>query len=336
MSAFLLLLSAVLITVGNTYYVVLLGRLLHGTAMIFHSASVVALENNVDLVNRREDFVRIRTAGTTIYSVVTMLISFVASYLFNFNHYLPMICSIGTCSVGFVLSLLMKDCSNYNKISYKKGTKTKIKVRYGGFLILIILAYSIFYPIVNNGQSEGKLFIQQNLMIDFDLENTALIIGAIVCVSRVIRVLSNLAFPRIYKKYQSKVGVAMPILLGTAMGCLLFGSFIPQIVIKIIVMAAGYTVILFVRDPFKLYIQDVVFASTPKEQHQTLLTMLEFGVKIGGAGMGLGFSAILLASPMVTVMAIMFAISVVEIILCLILYRAVLIGKKQKETAIEP
>jgi predicted ATP-grasp superfamily ATP-dependent carboligase len=67
---------------------------------------------------------------------------------------------------------------------------------------------------------------------------------------------------------------------------MLCGSYIPSILWKTLVMAMGYTVILFVRDPFLLYIQDVIFENTPKEQHQTLLTVLEFGVKIAGAGMG--------------------------------------------------
>ena len=59
-------------------------------------------------------------------------------------------------------------------------------------------------------------------------------------------------------------------------------------------MAIGYIIILFARDPFRLFMQDAIFENTPKQQHQTLLTILEFGVKIGTAGIGLVFSAILL------------------------------------------
>ena len=95
------------------------------------------------------------------------------------------------------------------------------------------------------------------------------------------------------------------------------------------VMSVGYIIILFIRDPFKLYIQDVVFENTPKEHHQTLLTLLEFGVKVATAGIGLGFSAILISFPMIVVMAIMLGISIIEIILSVMLYRAILSGKKQ-------
>ena len=328
-----MLVSAILITVGKSFYLVLLGRIFHDVAVIFSSASIVALENNLDLVGRRNDFVRVRTAGNTVYAVITMLISFVASLMFNLNNYLPMIGCITTCTVGFVLSLFMKDYSDYNKISYGKKKDGKVKVHYSKFVIMAIIVYAMFYPIVSTGQSEGKLFIQQHVLLDFNVDNTALIIGAIVCVSRIIRVFSNIVFARLYKKYQAKMGIAMPVLLCFSMGFLLFGSFIPSIFVKIAVMSVGYIIILFARDPFRLYMQDVLFENTPKEQHQTLLAILEFAVKVGTAAMGLSFSAILLSYPMVAVITILFVLSMIEIILGIKLYKMVLLAKTLKTQA---
>ena len=116
-------------------------------------------------------------------------------------------------------------------------------------------------------------------------------------------------------------------MLAVAIGIILSGSFIPQVITKILIMGLGYTVILFVRDPFKLYIHDVILDNTPKEQHQTLLTTLEFGVKIITAGMGLGFSAILTGYPLVTVITLMFITAIIEIILSINLYKTVLTAK---------
>lgn len=329
--ALLMLLSAVFITFGQSYYIVLIGRILHDASVIMRNATVVALENVLDAADRRDDFVRIRTAGNTVYAVITMLISFVASYMFNLDNYLPMICCILACAIGFLLTLFMRDSSEYNKIAYVKKEKVKVKIRYDKIIILAIVLYALFYSVVTNGQSEGKLFIQQEVNLIFDNDNTSLIIGAIVCVSRIVRVVSNLIFAKLYKKYSSKVGVALPVLLALSIGLIIFGSFIPAIVVKILVMGMGYTVILFIRDPFKLYVQDVVLESTPKEQHQTLVTVLEFGVKIATAGTGLVFSAILLAYPLAVILAIMFVIAIIEIILGVILYRAILSGRALAE-----
>ena len=325
--AMFLLLSAVFITCGGNYYLVLLGRIFHDVAMIFRAASVVMLENNLDLVDKRGDFVRIRTNGNTVYSVITMIISFVASYMFNLNHYLPMVGCITTCTVGFILSLFMKDYSPYDKIQPVKKMAGKATVWYSKFLVMAIVVFALFYPLVTAGQSEGKLFIQQQILLDFDVEDTALIIGAIICVSRIIRVVSNVIFARLYEKYQTKMGVALPVLLSASIAFLLFGSFIPRVIPKILVMATGYIIVLFVRDPFRLYMQDVIFENTAKDQHQTLLAFMEFGVKVGTAAMGLSFSAILLSYPMTVVMGISFVISVIEILLGIKLYGIVTAGK---------
>ncbi len=327
MGAFFLLLSAIFITFGKSYYFVLLGRIFHDVAAIFRTASYVALANNLDLIDRRKDFVRLRAAANTIYSILTMLIAFVASYMFNLNHYLPMMGCIASCLIGFILSFLIKDYSDYNKIAYKN--KEKVKVHYSRFVVLAIVVYSLFYPIVSNGQTDGKLFMQQQILLDFNVDNTSLIIGAIVCISRIIRVFSNVIFAKLYYKYQEKLGIALPVMLSCSIGFMLFGSSIPQVFVKITVMAIGYTIILFARDPFRLYMQDVIFNNTPKEQHQTLLAMLEFGVKLATAGMGLGFSAILINYPMIVVMAIMLVASTVNIVLSIKLYRMVLIEQSK-------
>lgn len=197
--------------------------------------------------------------------------------------------------------------------------------------MLTLVVYAIFYPVLSSGQTEGKLFIQQTVLLDFNAENTSLILGAMVCISRIVRVFSNLLFAKVYDKYPKKIGLALSILLCGAIGCMLFGSFIPLLFMKIAVMSLGYIIILFVRDPFRLYVQDVMLENTPKAQHQTLLTMLEFGVKIGTVAIGLSFSAILLRYPMIVVMAIPLILASIEIFLSLSLYKMVASGNPHKK-----
>ena len=328
--ALFMLMSAILITFCKSYSLVLVGRIFHDVSVIFKTASVVALENNLELLERRGDFVRYRTKANTVYAVITMLISFVASYMFNLYNFLPMLCCIATCAIGFILSLFMKDYSDYNKISRKNSTGTKVKIKYDRVIIIAVLLYSAFYSIVTNGQNEGKLFIQQNVLLDFDVDTTSLIIGGIICISRIIRVISNVIFEKLYKKYKVKIGIALPSLLATAIALILFGSFIPAVIVSICTMGIGYVIILFIRDPFRLYVQDVLFDRTPKEQHQTLITVMEFGVKVATAGIGLAFSAILVTYPMSLVISIMLAIAIIETIVSVILYRAIRGEKMQK------
>lgn len=135
---------------------VVLGRVFHDVAGIFRSASVVALENCLDDADNRQEFVKIRIQGSTIYAIITMLISFVASLMFNYNHYLPMIGCITICLIGFVLSFFVVDYTRYNKLNYKK--KEKVKIRYSTFVVLAIIVFGLFYPVVTSGQCTYRIF----------------------------------------------------------------------------------------------------------------------------------------------------------------------------------
>lgn len=328
LGALLLFLSSVFITFAPSYWFVVIGKIFQNISAILESSGIVALENCLDDVGERQDFVKIRTKTCTIYATITMVISFVAGMMFNLNHYLPMFGCILAAFIGFVLSLSVEDYTKYNKISQRK--KQKVAVRYDKLVILAIVVYGLFYPVVTAGQVEGKLFIQQILLLDLSLDNTSLLLTGIVCVSRVVRVISNVVFAKIYEKYQSKMGVAFTISLAFSLSLLLFGSFIGPFVVKVAVMGFGYVILLFIRDPFKLYSQDILFDYTPKEQHQTLLTLLAMGVKIGTSGTSFIFTLILLHFSMAYVMALSLFLALIEIALSVWLYSVVLKYKNEK------
>ena len=113
--------------------------------------------------------------------------------------------------------------------SKEEGTKLKTeneeKIKYTKIIIFILISYGLFYPIVNSGQSNGKLFIQQELLKLYDVEKTALIIGAILCMSRIVRLISNIKFEKIHKKYEDKVGIMLPVALTISLILMLIGLY---------------------------------------------------------------------------------------------------------------
>ena len=221
----------------------------------------------------------------------------------------------------------MIDYSNNNCIKSKiyKENKDKLKkINYSKIVLFIIISYGLFYPIVNSGQSNGKLFIQQELLKNFNVEKTALIIGLILCISRIVRVISNISFNKIHKKYKDKVEFLLPFLLSLSL-CLMVGGYLISflIILKIFVMSLGYIIILFIRDPFKVYLQDLALKKAEKEQQQSLLTTLELSRKIVRAIMSLSFTVILVNNPMIVVIIILIILSVIEIFISLYLYRMI-------------
>lgn len=331
LGSMLLLVSSLLLTFGQNYIVVALGKVIYEIAFTFQNMANAVLKNNLELQNRNNEYIKVKTKSNTIYATVTMIISFIASLMFNLNNYLPMFGCITFCLICFVLSFYIVDYSKYNKIKEETKIKSKTKINYTKLIIVLIVSYGLFYPIVNSGQSNGKLFIQQELLLKFDVEKTALIIGAILCVSRIVRVVSNIAFNRIHSKYKEKVGVILPILLSISIVLMIMGSFIRNsIMLKFGIMRLGYIIILFIRDPFKVYMQDLALRKVGKEGQQSLLTTMELSRKIGRAIMSLSFTMILVNNPMITVIAILFILSIIEILVSVKLYKLVINGKEVK------
>ena len=87
------------------------------------------LKNNLELQHKENEYIKYRTKANTIYALVTMIISFVASIMFNINNYLPMIGCITFCIICFILSWYMVDYSKDDKkiIENNKEKNTNLK-----------------------------------------------------------------------------------------------------------------------------------------------------------------------------------------------------------------
>jgi len=325
LGSFLLLVSSILLTFGTNYIVIVLGKTCSEIAFTFQNMANAILKNNLELQDRSDKYIEIKTKSNTVYATVTMIIAFIASPMFNINNYLPMLFCILFCGICFILSFYIID---FSKDKNQENSKKSSKMKYRRITILLIISYGLFFPIVNSGQSNGKLFIQEELFKIYSVEKTAIIVGIILCISRIIRVISNVIFNKIHKKYKDKVGFILPVFLSTSIIFMIVGSFISiSVIAKFTIMSIGYIIILFIRDPFKVYIQDLALNTSKKEEQQTLLTTIELARKIGRAIMSLCFTLILINHPMILVMSILLILSLIEIAISIRLYKLVLVSK---------
>ncbi len=332
LGSFLLLISSILLTFGKNYITIVIGKIFYEMAFTFQNMINAVLKNNLELQHTENEYIKYRTKANTIYAAVTMIISFVASIMFNINNYLPMIGCITFCVICFILSWYMVDYSKDNKNKLEKNKEIgKGKIKYTKIIIFILLSYGLCYPMVNSGQSNGKLFIQQELLKLYDVEKTSLVIGAILCVSRIVRLLSNIKFDKIHKKYEDKVGIMLPVGLLISLILMLIGYNVSNMpVMKFVIMGLGYVIILFIRDPFKVYMQDLALKNTDKNRQQTLLTTMELSRKIVRTIISLSFTTILLKYPMVLVISILTVLSIIEIFVSIYLYK-IIINNNEKE-----
>ncbi len=319
LGAFLAVVSAAMLTFGNGFALIAIGRALREVSFSFRSILNIILEHNLALQNRQGEFVRYLTKGNTIYAVTTMLISLVASAMFNLNYYFPMLCCITVCVACFVLSFYMSDFSEKlsdTKVEKAMANKTKLSF----LIILAFISFGIFFSIVATGQSNAKLFIQNEMLTDFSKKNTALILGAVVFISRIARVVGNLLFYKVYRIIKNKAGMVFSIFLFMSFIFLIIGYLVNILIIKYALMVMGYIIILFTRDPFKVYMNDLVLTHSTNEQHQKIMMLLEYARKIMTAVISVSFAAILQVKPLIFIVVLYAIYAVLEIAVSLCLY----------------
>jgi len=106
---------------------------------------------------------------------------------------------------------------------------------------------------------------------------------------------SNVLFDKLYQKLKDKINIALTVGLVGALLLIIVGNCIDtNVMIKIEIMACGFFLILAVRDPFKIYIQDLILRIAKPEEQQAIFAYLELGKKIGTTIMGFAVSAVLL------------------------------------------
>lgn len=319
LGTFVMLCSSLLLTFGVNYYFVAAGKVCREIGLTLRNMIGVTLKNNLDSCGESENYIRYRTKGMSVYSVLTMIISFIASFMFNLDKYLPMYACIACCLFSFVMSLFIteeKSAPNTAIAAAEEETvetdKTVAK-KSALFVVLLFVTYALGYTVVSSGQSESKLFIQEYLYGFYDAEKVVLLIGVMVAISRVIRVLSNLFFNRIYLKLRKNIVFYLMLMLCFSMALLVFAYFVPiSVTAKYVLMLLAYIIILFMRDPFNSCIQELALNSCKnKKQQINRLSMLEFYYKLFYAVMSFAFSMLLLKYPMILIIAICAAVAAI-------------------------
>ncbi len=309
------LLSALALTFGVNVPFIIIGRCLHDVALTSKSVVHVTLRHNLELQNKENEYIKYFTKATTIYGTVTMVIAAVASIMFNFYNYLPMICCIVACVVCVFMSFYMVDYNASDSPTPKIDNRKKVKIGYSKIIVFIFISFGLGYAIIMTGQEDTKLFIQDCLKNDlFSEESIALLIGVIVFVSRIVRVLANLLFNAIYEKIGDKSELIFGFILLGSFALLIFGSMISgSPIIKYSVMGFGFLIVVFLRDPFKIYSYDIMFKNSPHEQHSQLMLMLEYMRKIVAAMISLSFTAVLIKNPLLLVIVLYAVLAVLQI-----------------------
>lgn len=317
----MLLGSALLITFGNAYWIIILGYMLYQPSFLFKKMEHVVLKNNLNYLNRQNDYIRLANKAHIIYAVITTMIALIAGSIFAINHYMPMYLCIGICLINILMSYCIFDINGDRKEKIETNEK-KEKIKFSKVAITIFLSFALLYPTINIGQNNTTLLIQYNLQEYFNVGLTATYLSFIIVSSRIARILGNIIFGKLYKKFKDKVNLILPTIAVIAFACVIIGSCIQSVmIIKFILMTIGFDIILAVRDPFDTYTSDLLLKNTKVEEQQKAISYLQLSRRIGETAMSLIFSMLLIKIDLVYIIICLMIQSIIGLIVNSKLYK---------------
>lgn len=316
---FMLLLSAILKTFGATFLVISIAQVVYDGAFVFKSMESISLRNNLEYQNNSPAYMRIRGASNTIYATATFIIAIVAGPLFNISPYLPMYLCITFCLITCILSFSFYEVKINNlqdKTEKKDENKKRKKGKMSRIILMGLISNTIFLNVVVVGQQDSKLFIQYQLTDWYGITKTATYLSLIVASSRLVRIILNMAFNRYYIKFKNQVPIILSIILAIGFLSIILGAVLPlHNIIKVLLMALGFDLIIPMRDTFIIYMEDLMLKNTKKIEQQEVFANMEILRKLGKVSMNFLVSLLVIKLDLFYIMWIFLITAVIEAML---------------------
>ena len=261
----------------------MVGETLYQLSSPFRMVSNVMLKNNLEEQNKQQDFVKWQSYGKLGYAIITLIISLFAGILFNIYAYLPVFFSLACAFIGLVLSFIYSDSSQKQEtIKDSVPIKSLIKNK---TMVLIMLMNLVAVGTYIFLQGKATLLIQYVCEdVNLNLAKISLIVSGLVFGSRLMRVISNFVFPKIYNKVHNKSKIVMTISTLILISNLCFaigGNINAHYILKLIIITIGFYIILAIRDMYAVTENKIITTNLqPSAQKQAFVLANIYG-KIG-------------------------------------------------------
>lgn len=268
-----MLISALLFTFSTNLIFFVLAEIFYEVGFVFKCVEQVVLNNNLIYQNKENDFIKIKTKATTIYSIVTMIATFIAGFLFNINPYLPMFICILICFNNFIMAHYIYEVNFDNK---ELELKKNYKFSFNKIMIITILVYGLIYGTITVCQTNDKLFIQYELQDFLKSNSVTLVMSIILFLSRVSRLILNLIFEKIYDKFKNRTLYLIYFGLLISVSLFVIGKIFFTSIYSSIIMAVGFILLLALRDPTENLLSDILLKNTNKEDKEKAILYFQF------------------------------------------------------------
>ena len=143
-------------------------------------------------------------------------------------------------------------------------------------MIITILVYGLIYGTIYVCQANGNLFIQYELQNYLQANNVTLVLAIILFLSRISRLVSNMVFGKIYDKFKNRTLYIIYFGLGASVSLFIIGKLFFTSIYSSIIMAAGFIILLALRDPTENLLSNILLKNTKKEVQEKAMLYFQF------------------------------------------------------------
>lgn len=315
LGAIFLLFTSILLTFGTEYWVFIVAMLFQAIAVVLTAIRDALIQDNLSRMHKSEDYLQVSSRTHLIYTAATMIASLLVGIFFAKWQYLPMILGTVICGVAVIMSFFIYDIEDKTvpKVEADAGSEAEannlslphpIK-----FSLLILIFCGLLYGIISLGENNGKLLLQYQLETELPVDQVVAYLGLAWFVSRIIRILVDLAYPAIHRLLQNKVAILLSLWSMMSITLILLGFFLSiDFTSRMLLLASGFALMPAIRDPLHIFCQTVLFRKVDKADRKDALVYLIVMQQAGQFLFSLAASAILLFLPLqYTIIAIAIA-----------------------------
>lgn len=301
-----LFITSILLTFGTEYWVFLLAMIFQALSVLLTAMRDVLIQNNLNRAHRGDEYINISSRAHLVYTSATMVASLLVGIFFTEWQSLPMILGTIICGIGVVLSFFVYDVEDRVGprlepiTSPEEDSRSKITLPHPIKLSLIIMIFcGLLYGVVDLSQTNSKLLLQYQLEGQFDVNQVVSILGFAWFISRIIRIVVDLIYPKLYAKLQNKVAIILSLWTVICVTLVLLGFFLNiDFRNRMLLMASGFVLLPVIRDPLHIFCQTVLLDRVDKSDRKDALVYLVIMQQAGKFLLGLLASAILLFLPL--------------------------------------
>lgn len=324
----MLLLASILLTFSKKYLLIILGEIIYVVSFLFKSMDNVILKNNLVFLNKQDKYIKYKNKSNIIFAINTTIITLLAGYLYQIDCFLPMYLCILLSIFNVFFSYLLVEVECKEETSDEKLSNERIKFR--KTILLILIAYAIFYAIISTGKTNIKLLMEHELEIFFGLGKTAIYFSYVLVISQISRVIANMLFYKVYKKIKDKVLYYLPIVCLIAFLLVIVGSIIQLVICRIILILIGLCLVFSIKDIFSTYIHDLVLKKARLHERQECISYLGLSKKIGEISISLIISLLLLKLDLLYIIFVSLLLSLISYIINLEIYTFIIREDEKK------